>query len=153
MTETTETAERVRLSQWDAIVLESVRALGLTDEEILHRTADGTLPEPQDEAISSFEPLRVLQAEQPELFGQAVTAGYRIKYNTLGGINTWIRIVFGHTPEVERGEGIEGVSAELTPEERDRLASVLSIGWTIERQGTEDHSPGTASYRVVPVRS
>lgn len=145
--------ERVKLSQWDAIVLESVRSLGLTDEEILHRTAQGDLPASRDEAIPSFEPLLTLQAEQPEAFERAVTEGYRIKYNTLGGINTWIRIVFGREAEVERSEGIEGVASELTPDERDRLKPVLSIGWTIEPQQSGEASGEAAPYRIVPVRS
>lgn len=145
--------ERVKLSQWDAIVLESVRSLGLTDEEILHRTAQGDLPASRDEAIPSFEPLLTLQAEQPETFERAVTEGYRIKYNTLGGINTWIRIVFGREAEVERSEGIEGVASELTPDERDRLEPVLSIGWTIEPQQSGETNGEAAPYRIVPVRS
>lgn len=148
-----ESAERVRLSQWDAIVLESVRALGLNGEELLRRTAEGDLPSAEGAAVSDFGPLLTLHEEQPEVLRQAVKQGYRIKYNTLGGIHTWIRIVFGRESEVERGEGIEGVSVTLTAEERERLAPVLSIGWTIQKPEEETSESGTALYRIVPVRA
>jgi len=145
--------EQVRLSQWDAIVLESVRALGLDGEELLKRAALGDLPQPDGSAVSDFAPLLTLQAEQPDVLRQAVLQGYRIKYNTLGGIHTWIRVVFGRESEVEREEGIEGVGVELTPEERDRLAPVLSVGWTLEKQEGQASESGAGLYRVVPVRA
>ncbi|OWR30929.1 hypothetical protein CDO73_10110 [Saccharibacillus sp. O23] len=148
-----ESGERVRLSQWDAIVLESVRALGLNGEELLNRAASGDLPSAEGSVVTDFGPLATLQQEQPEVLKQAVDQGYRIKYNTLGGIHTWIRIVFGRESEVERGEGIEGVSVELTAEERDRIAPVLSIGWTIRKQEGDASEAGTALYRIVPMRS
>lgn len=147
-----EFGERARLSQWDAIVLESVRALGLDGEELLRRTAVGDLPSAEGAVVSDFGPLLTLHQEQPEVLKQAVEQGYRIKYNTLGGIHTWIRIVFGRESEIERGEGIEGVSVELTAEERERIAPVLSIGWTIRKQEGDVSEAGTESYRIVPVR-
>ena len=152
MSETTQTTERVKLSQWDAIVLESVRALGLDGEELLRRVARGDLPPADGSIITDFAPLLTLHQEQPEILEQAVKQGYRIKYNTLGGINTWIRIVFGLESEVEREEGIEGVAVELTATERDLLFPVLSIGWTIEAQSGEAARTDATRYRVVPVR-
>ncbi|MDO3408314.1 hypothetical protein QWJ34_00885 [Saccharibacillus sp. CPCC 101409] len=153
----TQTEERARLSQWDAILLENLRGLGLSDEELLHRTAEGDLPASADGAGPDFAPLLTLQAEQPELFEQAVTRGYRIKYNTLGGIRTWVRTVFGYDGEIEREEGREGVRVELTPEQRDRLEPVLSIGWTIVAEEEENAGAArdteTAVYRVVPARA
>lgn len=153
MSETTQTTDRVRLSQWDAIVLESVRALGLDGEELLSRVAEGNLPPADGSIVTDFAPLLTLHHEQPEVLEQAVKQGYRIKYNTLGGINTWIRIVFGLESEVEREEGIEGVAVELTATERDLLSPVLSIGWSIEAQSGEATRAEAAPYRVVPVRS
>lgn len=153
MSEIISATERVRLSQWDAIVLESVRALGLDGEELLRRAAEKDLPAADGSIITDFEPLLTLHAEHPEVLEQAVKQGYRIKYNTLGGIQTWIRIVFGLESEVERGEGMEGVAVELTSAERDRLHPVLSIGWTIEPQQEEAKRPEAAGYRVVPVRA
>lgn len=152
MSETAQTTERVRLSQWDAIVLESVRALGLDGEELLSRAAEGNLPPADGSVITDFAPLLALHREQPEVLEQAVKQGYRIKYNTLGGIHTWIKIVFGRESEVERSEGIEGVAVDLTAAERDRLAPVLSIGWTIEPQSSPGEAGQALPYRIVPIR-
>lgn len=40
----TETKNKVKLSQWDALLVESLRSLGWSDEELLRRVAEGDLP-------------------------------------------------------------------------------------------------------------
>lgn len=35
---------RVKLSQWDALLVESLRALGWSNEDILRKVAEGDLP-------------------------------------------------------------------------------------------------------------
>lgn len=153
MSERTQIAKQVKLSQWDALVLESVRALGVDGADLIRRVAEKDLPDAEGSIISDFIPLLTLHAEHPEILEQAVQQGYQIKYNTLGGINTWIRVVFNRESEVEREEGKEGVAVELTSAERDLLLPVLSIGWTIEQQEGESQHPEANLYRVVPVRA
>ncbi|WP_028562316.1 hypothetical protein [Paenibacillus pinihumi] len=136
--------EKVRLSQWDALLIEGLRATGLSNEEMLNNIKSGELPQDESEFHFDYQILAQLAANEPELVERAILEGYQIKYNTVGGINSWIRITLGKQAEFSREEGDSGVKASLTEEERNRLESVLSYGWKIVELGE-------GSYRVVPV--
>lgn len=90
-----ENLNRVKLSQWDALLVESLRALGWSNEDILRKVAEGDLPVDESEYEFDYKQLATLQAEQPELFEQAVKTGYQIKYNTIRGIRSWIWVALG----------------------------------------------------------
>lgn len=141
---------RVKLSQWDALLVESLRSLGWSNEDILRRVTEGDLPVDESEYHFDYKQLTTLQAEQPEVFEQAVKTGYQIKYNTIRGIRSWIWVALGKEAELELEEGKESVEIALTAAEKDRLASVLSFGWQIENEpktATEDE----AVYRIAPI--
>nr|WP_090982811.1 hypothetical protein [Paenibacillus sp. CF384] len=149
---TAEGTERVKLSQWDAMLIESLRVLGWSDDELIHRTQQGDLPK-DDTSIYEFnyEELAAFAAKEPATFEAAVRSGYQIKYNTIRGIRSWIAIAFVQEPELVLEEGREAVVATLTPAEKARLSAVLSHGWTI--LGGEDEAgagAGASVYRIVP---
>ncbi|WP_151735579.1 hypothetical protein [Paenibacillus tengchongensis] len=127
----TEAVDKVKLSQWDALLLESLRGLGWTDEALLNIAAAGELPADDSDFHFDYSQLAALAAEQPAIYRQAVTQGYQIKYNTIGGIRSWILVAFGREPQVEREEGKEAVEIALTEAEQQRLQGVLSIGWRL----------------------
>ncbi|WP_239713681.1 hypothetical protein [Paenibacillus sp. 19GGS1-52] len=60
-----ETLNRVKLSQWDALLLESLRGLGWSDEELLLRVTEGDLPVDESEYHFDYKQLTALQAEKP----------------------------------------------------------------------------------------
>lgn len=140
-----ETNERVKLSQWDALLLEGLRALGWSDEELLRRVQEGDLPADSSIYQFDYQQLKALAEAEPETLQAAVKAGYAIKYNTVRGIRSWIAVAFGKEPELVLEEGNESVRAELTPVQKERLAAVLSFGWAIheDRQGV---------YRIEPIQ-
>lgn len=141
---------RVKLSQWDALLVESLRALGWPNEDILRKVAEGDLPVDESEYEFDYKQLTTLQAEQPELFEQAVKTGYQIKYNTIRGIRSWIWVALGKEGELELEEGKEAVEVALTVAEKERLASVLSFGWQIESE-TKSSDGDTSVYRIAPI--
>lgn len=141
---------RVKLSQWDALLVESLRSLGWSNEEILRRVTEGDLPVDESEYQFDYKQLTTLQAEQPELFEQAVKWGYQIKYNTIRGIRSWIWVALGKEAELELEEGKESVEIALTAAEKDRLASVLSFGWQIENE-PKTAAGDEAVYRIAPI--
>lgn len=142
---------RVKLSQWDALLLESLRSLGWSDEELLFKVAAGDLPVDESEYHFEYKHLTALQAEQPEQFEKAVRNGYQIKYNTIRGVSSWIWIALGKKAVLELEESKEAVEATLTVAEKNRLESILSFGWQIERE-TKAVDGDTAVYRISPVR-
>ncbi|MEK4139675.1 MULTISPECIES: hypothetical protein [Paenibacillus] len=145
-----ENLNRVKLSQWDALLVESLRSLGWSDEDILRKVAEGDLPVDESEYQFDYKQLTTLQSEQPELFGQAVKTGYQIKYNTIRGIRSWIWVALGKEAALELEEGKEAAEVALTLAEKERLASVLSFGWQIESD-TKAADGDTAVYRIAPI--
>lgn len=141
-----ETNKLVKLSQWNALLLEGLRALGWSDEVVLRRVKEGDLP--SDESIYHFDyqELAAFAAAEPETFERAVKEGYAIKYNTVRGIRSWIAVAYGKEPELVLEEGNESVLVVLTPAEKDRLAAVLSFGWAIREE-----QAGTL-YRIEPIQ-
>ncbi|MFE4712790.1 hypothetical protein ACFRAM_18085 [Paenibacillus sp. NPDC056722] len=146
-----ENLNRVKLSQWDALILESLRTLGWSDDELLRRVASGELPVDESEFHFDYKQLTALQAEQPELFERAVREGYQIKYNTIRGVRSWIFVALGKEPVLELEPGKEAVEVSLTAAEKARLEGVLSFGWEIH-EGTGASDEETSSYRIEPVQ-
>jgi len=134
-----EKTTRTKLSQRDALFLESLRSLGWTNEELLRRVREGELPE------AKYEALAELANADPDAFESAVTRGYQIKYNTIYGIKNWILTRFDREPELVLEEGQEAVRAMLSAEEKELLASVLSYGWTLREEGE-------GIYRIEPIQ-
>lgn len=148
-----ENLNRVKLSQWDALLVESLRALGWSNEDILRKVAEGDLPVDESEYEFDYKQLTTLQVEQPELFEQAVKTGYQIKYNTIRGIRSWIWVALGKEAEQELEEGKEVVEVALTGAEKERLASVLSFGWQIHGGAdVVDEASANVSYRIEPIQ-
>ncbi|ALP36527.1 hypothetical protein ASL14_10510 [Paenibacillus sp. IHB B 3084] len=145
----TESTKRVRISQWDALMLESLRALGWSDEELIHRVQHNELPSDGQSDFDYAELATGLASKEPEVFVSAVTDGYQIKYNTIRGVRSWIAAAFGREPELSLEEGSEAVTSELTKVEYARLEQVLSLGWVIQedRPATGD---AAGLYRIVP---
>lgn len=141
---------KAKLSQWDALLLESLRSHGWSDEELLHRVTGGDLPADESKYEFDYGQLAALADEQPELFRRAVLDGYQIKYNTIRGIRSWIDVALGIEAKLELAEGHEAVEAELTETEYNRLQGVLSYGWQIIGGSPADGN--AATYRIEPVQ-
>ncbi|MNO23786.1 hypothetical protein D3C76_135940 [compost metagenome] len=146
----TETIDKVKLSQWDALLVESLRSLGWSDEELLRRVEAGELPVDESEYEFDYSQLTHLAGEQPKEFRQAVTRGYQIKYNTIRGIRSWISVALGKQAELELEEGKEAAEVALTEAEKKRLEAVLSFGWRIT--GGPSGAGGTGVYRIEPIQ-
>lgn len=141
-----ETNNLVKLSQWNALLLEGLRALGWSDEVVLRRVKEGDLPSDESMYHFDYQELAAFAAAEPETFERAVKEGYAIKYNTVRGIRSWIAVAYGKEPELVLEEGNESVLVGLTPAEKDRLAAVLSFGWAIREE-----QAGTI-YRIEPIQ-
>jgi|GEM_PF-1207344 len=122
---------RVKLSQHESLMIEALRGLGWSDDEIIARVRSRELPIDNSEFQFDYSELSDFDAGQPMLFESALRNGYQMKFNTLGGIRCWISIKLDKEPEVSRVPGEESVTIALTEAEKNQLISVLSIGWTV----------------------
>lgn len=146
------TKPETKLSQWDALMLESLKAHGWTGEELISRVKKGELP--KDDSMFQFEyaGLTAFANKHNEVFERAVTEGYQIKYNTIRGIHSWILVALQHEAELVLEPGQEAIVASLTEAEAAQLSAVLSFGWGVAAM-QEDDAPadgGRSPYRVEP---
>ncbi|MBT2288963.1 hypothetical protein J7E73_07420 [Paenibacillus albidus] len=146
-----ENLSRVKLSQWDALLLEALRVLSGSDEELLRRVSEGDLPVDESEYEFDYTRLVALQEEAPESFRRAVREGYQIKYNTIRGIGSWLSVALGKKTELELEEGKEAVEVELTADEKKRVESVLSFGWKLYSK-PQTVAGNAAVYRIEPIQ-
>ncbi|MDD9269258.1 hypothetical protein ACFPES_19605 [Paenibacillus sp. GCM10023248] len=137
----------VKLSQWDALILESLKSLGWQADELLRRVRDGELPTDDSKFKFDYTRLTELAGSDSAAFEHAVRHGYRIKYNTLRGIASWLLLAYGHEAELNLEPSRESVVAHLTEKERDGLKAVLSYGWVVH--GKHDASPETTSTYII----
>lgn len=143
----------VKLSQWDALSLESLKMLGWSGEELITRVHAGNLPKDESKFAFDYTALTAFAAEHQDIFAKAVHEGYQIKYNTIRGIHSWILIALKHEAELVLEPGSEAVIASLSEEEAKRLESVLSFGWRLNRQyNIRSAASGKDIYRVAPVQ-
>ncbi|MEO3944077.1 hypothetical protein [Gorillibacterium sp. CAU 1737] len=73
--------------------------------------------------------------------------GYQIKYNTIGGIRSWIEVALDREALLELAEGKQAVEVRLIEEEKAKLEGVLSHGWHIASATPEDN--GEEFYVIV----
>jgi len=142
-----------KLSQWDALMLESLKAYGWPGDELISRVQVGNLPTDESKFHFEYTALTALANEEQDTFVQAVTNGYQIKYNTIRGIHSWILVALKQEAELILEPENEAVIARLSEAEAQRLASVLSFGWGVFPHEGEQDSDGRAAYKVAPVRA
>ncbi|TYP76470.1 hypothetical protein [Paenibacillus methanolicus] len=147
---------RSKLSQWDALSLESLRRYGWKDEELIRRVQEGDLPKDASKFQFDYAGLKNLAHEQSDIIAAALGQGYQVKYSTLRGIQSWLLLALDREAEVHAVPGREAVTVLLTAAEAERLASVLSYGWSVElqdralRNGAQD-AEECGSYVVAPI--
>ncbi|RAU97918.1 hypothetical protein [Paenibacillus sp. YN15] len=142
------TQDLVRLSQWDALLLESLKGYGWSADELLRRVREGDVPEDTSKFKFNYQNLLDTAAADFDTVEAAVRQGYRIKFNTLRGLSNWILLALKAEPEVVAEPGQEAILVTLTAEQHSRLLSVISYGWTVTETGAAESG---SHYRIEPM--
>mgnify|MGYP001188944715 FL=1 len=141
---------KAKFSQQHALLIESLRGRGWSDDELLGIAGRGELPKDDGVLELDYEELRAFAAQEPDTYAAAVREGYRMKFNTLGGLRCWLYLAFGEEPHLDRRPGLEGISAILTEPQLTKLREALAVGWQVAQVG-ESLFDGKATYRIEPV--
>jgi hypothetical protein len=147
---------KAKLSQWDALMLESVKALGWTNDELIEKVLTGNLPTDESKFHFDYSLLTTFAKENEELFRSAVQEGYQIKYNTIRGIHSWILVALKQEGHLSLEAGEEAVTATLTDSEAELLSSVLSFGWALTPASAQEGQAvpeGKKVYQIKPAAS
>lgn len=129
--------EKVRLAQNIMLMLEAVRAKGLTNEEILRDVEhkEAAYFEPFGRGIPDWATFIEFARGNSEKFKQALEKGYQVGFLTFGGLKTLLNIKFNLTGEKDYELGSDHVQqVPLTSEQLDALKSILSNNWIIAVQ-------------------
>lgn len=140
-----------KLSQWDALMLESLKNYGWSNEELLRRVLESDLPKDDSKFQFDYAALTAFAKEQTGTLAQAVSYGYQIKYNTIRGIYSWIAVALKREAELILDPGSEAVIVPLSEDEANLLNSVLSYGWTLHVLDQQPGNDGLTLYRVEPL--
>jgi hypothetical protein len=129
--------DKVKLSQRDALMIEVLRANGISDQDLLQRLKQGDIQSFQDIGGGDFDYAELLSFAQEnwEVLEQAVLHGYEIKFNTISGIRYLLKVKFNKHPDTDyqnRGDHLDQLA--LTKDEFAALRSVLSRYWSIAEQ-------------------
>ncbi|MGX4588247.1 hypothetical protein [Paenibacillus chitinolyticus] len=121
-----------RFSQKTAVLLERVRRLGLSDEVLLASAASGDVKPLQEISgnHSDYEDFFVYGEEHGEQIAEGIRNGYRMKFNTIGGLQGWLKERLGREAETDFTASvgrIDGLS--LTVDEAELLRGSLASNW------------------------
>jgi hypothetical protein len=124
----------VKISQHDALMIESIRAQGTSDRALLELVRSGNLADLQDSGNGDFDYRELLTFANADLasFEAAILDGYEIKFNTINGIRYLLRVKFGKEVErLTRDEGDYLADVELRTEDLNKLREIVSKYWSI----------------------
>lgn len=93
----------VKLSQWEMMLLETARANGFVDEEIIHklRTDNRQAFADVEGGRYDFSDLFELAQQDPFTLETAIREGYQIKFTTINGVKFLLNKRFGLTAETD----------------------------------------------------
>ncbi|WP_440117471.1 hypothetical protein [Paenibacillus sp. QZ-Y1] len=124
----------IKLSQNTAIRLEQARGKGMSDTEILKaiQSKDVTAFDAVSEEHYRYDEFFSYADEHGENLEGAVKDGYRITFNTRGGLGIYLEKAFGVQPVIDFTVG-EGVitGLKLKPEQAEVLVKRLALNWVI----------------------
>ncbi|MBY0123518.1 hypothetical protein [Bacillus sp. S/N-304-OC-R1] len=127
-------SETAKLSQWTAILLERVRRFGLSDEVLLACSAAGDVTPLKiaEEQYYSYDEFFTYAKAHGEDLEAAIQNGYKMKFNTSGGIQTWLKERFELVPDRDYNF-IPGKLTNITLKaaEAKILFNVLAGNWVM----------------------
>lgn len=125
---------KVTISQNIALMLELLRKLDARTEELAALTDGGSLPQFQQLREEDFNPDTLVEFAvlHPEEFRRAVTEGYEISFNTIGGIGVLLNVKFGLQLDRDfKRETDHLTGIRLSPDDVVSLRAILSRYWAI----------------------
>ncbi|WP_309121199.1 hypothetical protein [Paenibacillus sp.] len=140
-----------KLPQWHALLLESLKSYGWSNEELIRKVREGDLPKDESKFQFDYADLVAYAREHADALEDAIRHGYRVKYNTLRGIHSWIAVALRRDAELVLEPGGEAVVVPLSAEETRRVESMLSAGWKLSVPDPAPDANGRALIKIEPI--
>ncbi|TDQ37682.1 hypothetical protein [Aureibacillus halotolerans] len=129
-----------KLSQWEAFMVETLRAKGLQDDVLLDALANGDT-RPLEAVSDAFDFSDLVDAfkEDRERITASIREEYQVKFLTKPGVTRLLKLRFG----LRLGESYEETEAgvinvPLSTEQVESFQTLLSSNWTL-RLSSDGH--------------
>lgn len=141
--------DKVTISQNPALYIEIARREGVSGPELLELLKRGDLSRfrGREDEHFHFSELAQYEREYPEKIRRALTEGYEISFNTMGGIRTLLKLMFDLETGRDYVQEADGLtSVPLTADQRGLFRSILSRYWVLEPE--EPFGGNPERYRI-----
>ena len=125
------------ISLMEAYMIEALKAHPYTYDEVVQHLQAGNIAVFQKNYSYDFTLLQQLFEQDETAFREAYTDRYTVKYVTIKGVTSLLRIKFGIKVEqyIELENGVNGLTVDEATEQEIR--TMLSSNWTVTREGTQ----------------
>ncbi|MEW9674603.1 hypothetical protein ABRT01_00180 [Lentibacillus sp. L22] len=132
--------ERNKITQMDAFLIETIRANGISNQELLEKVKQGNVSEWKNfNPHFDFTRLVDLYQQDTEALSCILNDGYTLKFVTIKGIQRLLRLKFGMEADKDyrhTENGLSGIS--VTEKQLAVINDMLSPNWTIHVDATSD---------------
>ncbi|MFD2444790.1 hypothetical protein ACFSO7_12520 [Bacillus sp. CGMCC 1.16607] len=127
-------SRKAKLSQHTAILLERARRFGISDDLILSSKVNEDISpfKVAEEPYYSYDTFFSYAETHNEDIVEAIKTGYKMKFNTLGGIQTWLKEKFEFVPEIDFSFVPGKIdNLKLSKKQLNTLYHVLAKNWVM----------------------
>ncbi|NEW07364.1 hypothetical protein GK047_15275 [Paenibacillus sp. SYP-B3998] len=144
-------SNKAKLSQHTAIMLERARRFGISDTVLLNSAVTGDI-NPFQPAVAqyySYDDFFTYAKTHGESIEEAIRNGYRMKFNTPGGLQIWLKDRFG----LEAGVDFEATTGrldglKLSAEDMEVIRETVAVNWVLLETNTTEGQEGQSTIQA-----
>ena len=141
--------KNIKLSMMEAVLLESLRSNGVSNQELLNNL-DGRSWE--ETFSTEYEALLNIYSQDKQQFIELLENGYSVKFITFNGLKNLLKMKFNKLEEQDY-KIVDNTFEllELNPQQLSTLKQLLSINWTVEEHEREGLDTDSILVKLKPV--
>ncbi|MER2006586.1 MAG: hypothetical protein ABS939_03960 [Psychrobacillus sp.] len=141
--------KNIKLSMMEAVLLESLRSNGVSNQELLNNL-DGRSWE--ETFSTEYEALLNIYSQDKQQFIELLENGYSVKFITFNGLKNLLKMKFNKLEEQDY-KIVDNTFEllELNPQQLSTLKQLLSINWVVDEHEREGLDTDSILVKLKPV--
>ncbi|MEK4523807.1 hypothetical protein NSQ95_02250 [Psychrobacillus sp. FSL W7-1457] len=141
--------KNIKLSMMEAVLLESLRSNGVSNQELLS-SLDGRSWE--ETFSTEYEALLNIYSQDKQQFIELLENGYSVKFITFNGLKNLLKMKFNKLEEQDY-KIVDNTFEllELNPQQLSTLRQLLSINWVVDEHEREGLDTDLILVKLKPV--
>ena len=141
--------KNIKLSMMEAVLLESLRSNGVSNQELLNNL-DGRSWE--ETFSTEYEALLNIYSQDKQQFIELLENGYSVKFITFNGLKNLLKMKFNKLEEQDYTIVDNTFELlELNPQQLSTLKQLLSINWVVDEHEREGLDTDSILVKLKPV--